>query len=452
MKKISFHGASGTVTGSAYILSRYDKDPLMIDLGMFQGPKEISDLNYEPLQFDPSSLIGLLLTHAHLDHCGRLPLLVQKGFNKKIFMTRPTAELLELVLMDAAHIAAHDETKSPLYDERDIERIMSLVELVEYNKEFEVGPYSVLYKDSGHIMGSASIQLRDNYNQDGVGTIIFSGDIGNFPQDLVQPTEFFSQADVVLMESTYGGRTHSYEDPNKVLQEEINIIEKEDAVLLIPCFSIERTQEILHRIDHLKSSGKIKEGTPIFLDSPMAIKATEIYKKYRMYFNKELTQHIANNDPFDFPGLRVIEKSDESVKIHNTPGAKVIIAGSGMMTGGRIVQHAFHYLKRSTSRLLIVGYQGEGTLGRALVDGASEVQINKQTVPVHANVRVVTSMSAHADEPKLLEWLGHIKDVKQVFLVHGDDEPRALLKEKIIQTGINAIKMPQMYETFELKA
>lgn len=452
MKKISFHGASGTVTGSAYVLTRYDKDPLMIDLGMFQGPKEVSDLNYEPLQFDPSQLIAVLLTHAHLDHCGRLPLLVQRGFNKKIYMTRPTAELLELVLMDAAHIAEHDETKTPLFNEHDIERILSLVELVEYNKEFEVGPYSVLYKDSGHIMGSASIQLRDNFNQDGVGTIIFSGDIGNYPQDLVQPTEFFSHADVVLMESTYGGRVHSYESANKVLQEEINIVEKEDAALLIPSFSIERTQEILHRIDHLKSSGKIKEATPIFLDSPMAIKATEIYKKYRMYFNKELTDHIANNDPFDFPGLRVIEKSDQSMKIHNTPGAKVIIAGSGMMTGGRIVQHAFHYLKRSTSRLLIVGYQGEGTLGRALADGATEVQINKQTVPVHANVRVVTSMSAHADEPKLLEWLGHIKDVKQVFLVHGDDEPRAILKEKIIQSGINAIKMPQMYETFELKA
>lgn len=452
MKKISFHGASGTVTGSAYVLTRYDKDPLMIDLGMFQGPKEVSDLNYEPLQFDPSQLIAVLLTHAHLDHCGRLPLLVQKGFNKKIYMTRPTAELLELVLMDATHIAEHDETKTPLFSEHDIERILSLVELVEYNKEFEVGPYSVLFKDSGHIMGSASIQLRDNFNQDGVGTIIFSGDIGNFPQDLVQPTEFFSYADVVLMESTYGGRIHSYESANKVLQEEINIIEKEDAALLIPSFSIERTQEILHRIDHLKSSGKIKEETPIFLDSPMAIKATEIYKKYRMYFNKELTDHIANNDPFDFPGLRVIEKSDQSMKIHNTPGAKVIIAGSGMMTGGRIVQHAFHYLKRSTSRLLIVGYQGEGTLGRALADGATEVQINKQTVPVHANVRVVTSMSAHADEPKLLEWLGHIEGVKQVFLVHGDDEPRAMLKEKIIQSGINTIKMPQMYETFELKA
>lgn len=450
MKTIAFYGASGTVTGSAYVLSRYDKDPIMVDMGMFQGPKSVSDLNYDELRFDPSELIGLLLTHAHLDHCGRLPLLTQKGFHKKIYMTQPTAELLELTLSDAAHIAAHDETKKPLFDEHDIEKVMALIHIVAYNEEFDVGPYTVLYKDAGHIMGSASILLRDNYNQDGVGTILFSGDIGNFPEDLVQPTEFFSQADVVLLESTYGGKVHSYENASKVLQEEINIVEKEDATLLIPSFSIERTQEILHRLDHLKSLGKIRQETPIFLDSPMAIKATEIYKKYRRLFNKEMTEHISNDDPFDFPGLRIIEHSDESMKIHNTPGAKVVIAGSGMMTGGRIVQHAFHYLKRATTRLLIVGYQGEGTLGRKLADGATEVEIFKQMIPVHAHVRVVSSMSAHADEPKLLEWLSHVKQVRQVFLVHGDDEPREKLKQKVEEMGIHNIRLPQLHETHKL--
>ncbi|KXK12224.1 MAG: Ribonuclease [Microgenomates bacterium OLB23] len=450
MKKIGFYGAAGTVTGSAYVLTRYDKDPVMVDMGMFQGPKEVAHLNYGELAFDPSQLIGVLLTHAHLDHCGRLPLLTRAGFHKKIYMTQPTADLLELTLMDAAHIAAHDDTKEPLFTEQDIEQVLALVEIVQYDQEFELGPYSVLYKDSGHIMGSASIQLKDNYNQDGVGTIVFSGDIGNFPQDLVQPTAFFNSADVVLMESTYGGRTHSHENASHVLQEEINIIEKQDAALLIPCFSIERTQEVLHRLDHLKSTGKIHAGTPIFLDSPMAIKATEIYKKYRSLYSKELLQHSQHDDPFEFPGLRLVEKSDESMKIHNTPGAKVIIAGSGMMTGGRIVQHAFHHLKRSTSRLLIIGYQGEGTLGRQLADGASEVEINKQMVPVHAHVRVVTSMSAHADEPKLLEWLKHIRDVRQLFLVHGDDEPREQLKNKVIELGLHNVRLPQLNEVHEL--
>lgn len=450
MKKIAFYGAAGTVTGSAYVLTRYDKDPLMVDMGMFQGTKAIADLNYQPLQFDPSQLIGLLLTHAHLDHCGRLPLLTQRGFNKKIYMTKPTAELLELTLTDAAHIAAHDDTKQPLFSEHDIERVLTLIEIVEYGVEFEVGPYMVLYKDSGHIMGSASIQLRDTYPQDGVETIVFSGDIGNFPQDIVRSTEFFNSADVVLMESTYGGRIHSKENASDVMQEEINIVEKNDAALLIPSFSIERTQEILHKLDHLKQTKKISQSTPIFLDSPMAIKATEIYKKYKQLFNSEMTKHIAADDPFDFPGLRLIEHSDESLKIHNTPGAKVIIAGSGMMTGGRILQHAFHHLKRSTSRFLIVGYQGEGTLGRALVDGASEVNIFKQIIPVHAHIRVVTSMSAHADQPKLLEWFEHIHNVKQLFLVHGDNEPREELKKKILEkTNIN-IRMPQLNEVHEL--
>lgn len=454
MKKISFHGAAGTVTGSAFIVTRNDEHPIMIDMGMFQGPKHIADLNYEPLQFDPAGLEGLLLTHAHLDHCGRLPLLTQRGFNKKIYMTQPTADLLELTLLDAAHIAAHnaenDAGRPPLFDEHDVERTLSLVEIVEYDKAFTLGPYVVLYKDAGHIIGSASIQILDEHNQDAVGTIIFSGDIGNFPQDLVQPTEFFDAADVVVMESTYGGKVHTHENPSSILQEEINIVEKEDAVLLIPAFSIERTQELLHRLDHLKQQGTISEQTPIFLDSPMAIKATQIYKKYRHLFNSELSRHISKDDPFDFPGLHLIEGADESMKIHNTPGGKVIIAGSGMMTGGRILHHALMYLPHKNTRLLIVGYQGEGTLGRAIADGAQEVEIFGQTITMNAQVRVVTSMSAHADEPKLLAWLQKIKGVKKVFLIHGDDQPRLALKEKITTLGIDKVAMPRMHEQLEV--
>ncbi len=451
MKKISFHGAAGTVTGSAYILDRYDKFPIMIDMGMFQGPKEITELNYEPLKFDPSILQGVLLTHAHLDHCGRLPLLTQQGFSKKIYMTQPTLDLLELTLMDAAHIAEHDENKRPLFTEKDIDRVLALAEVVEYDQSFDLGPYTVTYRDSGHIMGSASIKIQDEENQDGVGTIIFSGDIGNYPEDIVRPTSFFEAADVVVMESTYGGKVHSGENASSVLQEEINAIEKNDAVLLIPAFSIERTQEILHRLDHLKQSGKIKETTPIYLDSPMAIKATQIYRRYRELFSDELSKHAAKDDPFDFPGLHLLEKGDESAKIHNVAGPKVIIAGSGMMTGGRILSHAFTYLRRSSTRLLIVGYQGEGTIGRQLVDGASEVVIFDQTIPVTATVRVVSSMSAHADEPRLLEWLKKIQGVHKVILTHGDNEPREMLKSKIEAMGMHDVVMPAMHETHEIR-
>ena len=448
MKSIKFLGAAGTVTGSSFLLQRFKESGLLIDLGMFQGPKNIEQLNHDEPQFDGGMLEAVILTHAHLDHCGRLPLLLKKGFKGKIYMTQPTADLLEITLTDAVHVAQHNQEHQPLYTEDDVLNLMSHINIVDYHQDFEIGPYKITFYDAGHIIGSASIKIRDLKPEDGVETVLFSGDIGNYPEDILKSTEMIDKADVVVMESTYGGRVHSTENSTQVITSEINHVEKTGGALLIPSFSIERTQELLHKIDHLKSQGAIAATTQVYLDSPMAVKVTEVYRKYRQLYNKELSEHSQRDDPFDFPGLHITEKYDESMRIHTQSGPKVIIAGSGMMNGGRIVTHAAHYLPQKSTRLLIVGYQGEETLGRKIVEGERQVTIGDKDIMIQAHVSSCTSLSAHADEPRLLQWLKVIKDVKKVILVHGDDQPRKdlaqAIKEKI---GIHNIEMPEMNQT-----
>jgi metallo-beta-lactamase family protein len=249
------------------------------------------------------------------------------------------------------------------------------------------------------------------------------------------------------MESTYGDRLHSTEDPSTVLTEEINKVEQTGGALLIPAFALERTQELLHKIMHLKKTGKIRAQTPVFMDSPMAQSATEIYLDYPKLFNLHVAEDLKLGNPFEFPGLEVIGKRNESQGIHYKRGPKVIIAGSGMMTGGRIVGHAAHYLENPTTRLLIVGYQGEETLGRELMEGKREVIIDGVEILVKAAVNTTLGMSSHADQGQLMEWIGHIKNVQKVILTHGEDGPRTALSEKISnEIGIRDIKMPHLNE------
>ena len=449
MKKIKFLGASGTVTGSCYLLSRADDPGLLIDMGMFQGSKETTKLNYQALQFDPQNLEAVILTHAHLDHSGRLPILAKHGFNKPIFMTKPTKDLIEIALLDAAHIAEHDAEVTPMYAEEDVLDLLTNAEIVSYDQPFQIGHYNVVFKDAGHILGSASVVITDESADDGVKKLVFSGDLGNSPQDLLRPTELIDDAEVIVMESTYGGRTHTTEKPHDFLQREIREIEKTGGVLLIPAFSIERTQELLHILDHLKQENNIRRDTPVYLDSPMASRVTKVYKIYREYYGDELAEHARRDDPFSFEGLRVTKTREESGKIHHKEGPLVIIAGSGMMTGGRILHHAATYLPRQTTRLLFVGYQGIETIGREILEGKKSVFINDREIKVNATVSNLGSMSAHADEPKLLHWLKHIQNVKKVFLTHGDDIPRQDLAKSIdSQLNIKNVTLPKLNEEF----
>jgi len=422
---IKFLGAAGTVTGSSYVLTSASGQSLLVDLGMFQGLPEIEKLNYDRFDFDCTKLIGAVLTHAHLDHCGRLPILVPGGFTGQVWMTQPTAELVELSLIDSAKIAKLKD-QPVLYNQIQVNQILTKFKTVNYQSPVTVGDFVVIFRDAGHILGSASLEiLVDNQ------IIVFSGDMGNSPSDLLRPTEMISRGDVVVMESTYGDSLHPDDIPRDILKSEINSVESSGGTLLIPAFSLDRTQELLHLIMHLKQDGLVKNGTPVFLDSPMAVKATNIYMKYPRSFNSHLQTELKTGCPFDFPGLEMTRKRQDSESIQGRSGPKVIIAGSGMMTGGRIIDHAVHYLPRPTTRLLIVGYQGEETLGRHLQTGDKLVDIEGVKIPVEGVVNDTAGMSSHADQSQLLRWLKAIKNTKKVFVTHGEDQPRKVLAGKI---------------------
>lgn len=435
------------VTGSSYLLTGENGEQILVDLGMFQEEETLSKLNYEPLAFDITKIAGVLVTHAHLDHSGRLPLLAKAGYKGKIYMTKATHMLTALVLADAAKVAAEDLDKEPLYALEDVDKVLLLIEEVAYDEVFSIGSMSVVFRDAGHILGSGSIEVSDATKK----RIVFSGDLGNTPEDMIQPTEQVKKADYVVVESTYGDRLHKEEDPSAVLADEINEIEKNNGVLLIPSFSIERAQELLHRINHLKNTKKINEGTKVFLDSPMAIRATEIFRRSPELYNRELSKEMKTDDPFGFPGLAMTASAEESRAILLSAAPKVIISGSGMMHGGRILHHAINYLADPKTRLLLVGYQAPGTLGRRLLDGEKKVMIYNQEVTVNANVREIEAMSCHADQKKLLMWLERIKDVKKVFLTHGEDSARIALQKKIKdELGIKDLLIPSLNQTVEL--
>lgn len=437
--KVKFLGASGTVTGSSYVLTSNSGQSVLIDLGMFQGLPEIDKLNYQNYDFDCSKLSGAILTHAHLDHCGRLPILLSHGFKGDIWMTPATKDLTEIALLDSAKVAKQDG-KPILYDADLAQKTFTHFKTVDYHLPTIIGDFQITMYDAGHILGSASLQI----NVDGQ-KIIFSGDLGNSPEDLLMPTEMLSAADVVVMESTYGDRLHPTEDSTAKLLAEINAVETSGGTLLIPAFSLERTQELLHLIMHFELDHKIKTDTPIYLDGPMAEKANTVYLHYPQLFNNHFQADLKAGDPFAFPGLVTIKDQEHSQAINLVTSTKVIIAGSGMMVGGRIVRHAAHFLPDPKNRLLIVGYQGEGTLGRQLKDGQKTVTIDGTEIKVAATVSSTEGMSSHADQSQLLSWLKEIKGVKKLFLTHGDDGPRQALSTKVAQElGITDIALPNL--------
>lgn len=444
MKSIQFFGAAGGVTGSSYILIGDNGESILIDLGMFQGTADEDQLNAAPLAFDVKNLKAVFLTHAHLDHCGRLPFLIKAGYTGKIYATEATKLIVHLSLMDSAALAEEDKRKEVIYSKEDVENVSILIQPVVYGKEITIGEFIVTLRDAGHILGSASIEVKNRTQK-----IVFSGDLGNTPEDLIRPTENIVSSDIVVMESTYGDRIHPQDDVSAFFQKEINEIEKTAGVLLIPAFSIERTQEVLHQISHLRKDGKIKNTTPVFLDSPMAIEVTAIFKEFPDLFNEELAH---DKHPFDFSNLMFTRTVTDSKAILEVKPPKIIIAGSGMMSGGRILHHLDNYVEDPATRILIVGYQAVGTLGRAIVDGATEIELYGQKVKVRAKISQLEALSSHADQPKLLAWLKKIKGVKQVFLTHGEEESRKILAGKIkSELHIRNIELPKINQKYNLK-
>mgnify|MGYP003970214645 CR=1 FL=1 len=423
MMRLKFLGAAGMVTGSCYFLQGVSGS-LVVDMGMFQGLNS-RELNTKWPEIDVSNLKGVLVTHAHLDHGGRLPLLVKMGYKGKVYMTAATRDLVELSLHDTVKIS-RESHGDKLFGEEEVMQLLSQVEILEIGETKVLDEFKVSFLRAGHILGAVSVLVEAQKKR-----IVFSGDLGTGESPLIKPPEPPEKADVVVLESTYGDRLHENEDEEKILKEEIKQISESNGVLLLPVFSIQRSQRVLHLLDHIQKKGGLPGGMKVYFDSPMAIEATKIFGKYRQYYGGEMANHSKKDDPFEFPGLVVTRDAWEKKIIRKDKGAKIIVAGSGMMSGGRMMGHAKEYLSKKNTRLLIVGYQAVGTLGRKIVNGDKLVNIDGVDVDVKAGIRQIHSMSAHADQEQLLLWLSKIKGVEKVILTHGEDEPRQVLGEKV---------------------
>ncbi|MBI2451144.1 MAG: MBL fold metallo-hydrolase [Parcubacteria group bacterium] len=450
MSHLSFFGGVEEVTGSNYLLEHKDKK-ILIDCGMFQGSRFAEEKNFEPFPYNPKKIDFLAITHSHIDHIGRIPKLYREGFRGKIFSTRPIKDFAELFLSDSLkqlEDIARDFKKEPFFDEKDLIGAMNLFETYDYGEKIDLGEnFYLIFRDAGHILGSSIIEVFINGQK-----LAFTGDLGNPPTPILKPTERISNADWLIMEATYGNRLHEDKLKRKTLLERaIEDTVTQGGVLMIPAFAMERTQEILYELDELVKNHRIPR-IPIFIDSPLAIKATNIYKKYTDYYNQEAISLIrSGEDFFRFSGLKFTETKEESKKINDVPAPKIIIAGSGMSNGGRILHHERRYLADPKSLLLIIGYQAFGSLGRRLLDGEKEVRLFGETIPVRARVRAIGGYSAHADQEGLLEFVSNMREtLKKVFLVHGEFGAAETLALKIKdEMAIEAI-IPKFGEKFEI--
>ncbi len=445
MATVISYGAAEVVTGSCHLLELDSGTRILVDCGMFQGREE--DRNFGPFDFDADSIDYLLVTHAHLDHVGRIPKLVKEGFHGTIVATDATFALAEVVLLDSAKIMKEDyltyykkaqrrgtegKVPQPLYEEKDVDAALSLPKIIpEYEKAFALcDGVTVTYRNAGHILGSAFIEIV--YTEGGEKRkIVFSGDIGN-DNDMVIPNLVSCEnADFLYVESTYGDRNHkgaveSEEEFRSIITDTL----KNWGNVLIPSFAIERTQEILCILKEMHDKGELPE-CKIFLDSPMATRATTIYKEYAEKLLSTECQKIKKRDGtvFDFDGLIYTLTVDESKAINNVNERAIIIAGSGMCSGGRILHHFKNRLWNPKNTVLFVGYQAVGTLGRRIVDGAKWIKLYHEDIRIKASMHTINGFSAHADQTGILHWVKEIKDLQRIFLIHGEEEKQEVLKE-----------------------
>lgn len=434
--KLSFLGAAQNVTGSRYLLESEDFK-LLVDCGLYQE-RALRERNWDQFPVSPADIDAVLLTHAHLDHCGWLPRLVKKGFKGKVYATAATLDIARIVLMDSAKLQVEDaEFKKrrhkkegrkgkfpavPLYEPVDVEACQALFSPVKYKENREIFPgVEAVFQDAGHILGASMIRLK--IDRDGQSRVIlFSGDIGRWDKPILKDPTLIEEADYVLVESTYGDRLH--QDNGEVkdeLEEIINSTWKAGGNIVIPSFAVERAQEVLYHLNELLIEDKIPH-LMAFLDSPMAVKVTKVFEKHPDLYDQEMLELIRQQEsPFDISGLAMIRTADQSKAINHIKGTSIIIAGSGMCTGGRIKHHLVNNISRPESTILFVGYQAFGTLGRLIVDGKKEVRILGQKYPVRARIARINGFSGHADKAEILQWLAGLKrNPKQVFVVHGE--------------------------------
>jgi metallo-beta-lactamase family protein len=445
--KVEFLGAAGTVTGSATL---FEKDSLkwLVDCGMFQGSKELEERNRKIGPYHPEQLSFILLTHAHIDHSGLIPKLVQEGFRGKIICTQATQELCEVMLRDSGHIQEMEsewrsrknrrsgaEETSPLYTVKDAEHSLHYFHPVRYGEMVPLADgVKARFQDAGHILGSAMIEL---WVEDGgrERKLVFSGDIGSPDQPIIRDPSFIEQGDIVWIESTYGNRLHKSRE--ETVEELLKIIQtaiRDQSKVVIPAFAVERTQDIIYTLGQFIRKGSIP-SIPVYIDSPLAISATEIFKKNSDCFDQETKEILYNGEnPLDLPEIIFTRDTEESKAINEDKRMGVIISASGMCDSGRIQHHLKHHLWRESSHIVIIGFQAEGTVGRRLVDGAKSVRLFGEEIAVKAHIHTLGGFSAHADQKGLLGWLAHFNNPQlEVIVNHGEEKVSAELAQRIQQ-------------------
>lgn len=466
MIQLKFLGAASQVTGSCFLLTANGLN-LLVDCGLYQE-REFQTRNWEPFPFPPARLDYILLTHAHLDHCGLIPKLVREGFHGQILCTPPSAELLPIVLLDTAKLQEEDAQlkkkrhekegrrgpypEIPLYIVADVEKALSLVQPVDYHRRLKLAPgVEVMFNEAGHILGSAIIEVRVEDNQES-RQLLFSGDLGQWNKPLVRDPETFDRADYLVLESTYGDREH--EHPERIsdrLAENINRVVARGGNLVIPTFAIERAQELMFHLSRLVRLKKIPQ-LPVFLDSPMAVSVTNVFGHFLKYLDEESRDLFSSGEnPFAFPGLKLVQSFEESRQIEKVRGSAIIMAGSGMCTGGRIKQHLVSNISRPESTILFVGYQARGTLGRQILEGQSPVRIYGQIYQVRATIDQIQGFSAHADRTQLWKWLKAFNQPpRKIFLVHGEKEVIQSFAREIVKETEWPVEVPDYLDQYLL--
>src|SRR6056297_583059 len=467
--KIKFTGAAGTVTGSCHYIEIEDKK-ILLDCGLFQGKKEVEELNYEDFQFNPGEIDYLFLSHSHIDHSGRIPLLVKKGFKGKIYATKPASDLCTIMLMDSAHIheveaewktrkalRKGEEEVLPLYNTKDAEESLKYFKPILYNQKVEIDENITLrFKDAGHILGSAIIELwiKENGQEE---KLVFTGDLGMKNKPILRNPDIIDDCDYLIIESTYGDRLH--EEVENRTRNLVNILTdtiKKNGTVVIPSFAVGRTQDIIYELnkyyDGDGEEGKLLKDIPVYIDSPLATKATEIFNKNAQAFDKEARDYIMKGDnPLFFKNLHFTQSVDDSKALNISTEPKIIISASGMCEAGRIRHHLKHNLWRNNAAVVFVGYQADGTLGQRLKQGEKEVKIFGEEIKVKANIYSIEGFSGHGDRDDLIAWLKEIKTTpKKTFIVHGEDDAREDFAEAIkTEIGIDTI-IPKKDEEFKV--
>ena len=466
--KISFHGAARTVTGSKHLVQLDNNESFLLDCGLFQGMGRDTDSLNAKFGFDATKVDYVILSHAHIDHSGLLPKLVKEGFTGTIYCTPGTRALAEILLEDSAMIQRDDAKYGnkrrakqglppiePLYDIDDVNLTIPLFKAVDYNTPTKISDsVEVLFTDAGHIIGSAAVSLKIK-NGETIESLTFSGDIGRYRDMILRSPSEFPHADYIIIESTYGDKLHDliHTTPDDLLKWIESTCVEQKGNLIIPAFSVGRTQEILFELNQLSLEKRLPH-IPIYVDSPLSMEATEVLKKFPKYFNKKIQKILeVDDDPFDFEGLRYIKSVEESKALNEDLHPKVIISASGMADAGRVKHHIKNNISNAKNTILLVGYCEPHSLGGRLMNGAKEVKIYSEQYEVVAKVGSIRSMSAHGDYEDLMQFLAcQTPDlVKQVFVVHGEAEVQDHFAERLRKKGFKEVHAPEMHESFELK-